>query len=229
MSCRNLSILLAVAAVSAVNGPLQAQSSRHGFFPHIRPTMTPPTTTNTTPMNGHTTLTQTQRQQLWLLHMMRMHTPSMFPMMTPMTMYGPYSSMGYGMGYGSGYGTPSSPPANNPAPMLANAIAPAAPVPMLAGITDGQGRIAWPLGLQILRPALETKDLRQRMEDLLRGAAQYSSQGTRMPAKSLDDAGTTMKQLQQQLRDQREDMAEATYRDAAAFLRRMDDALQAMR
>src|SRR5262249_49943743 len=134
----------------------------------------------------------------------------------PMTM----SSMG-GMSYPYSY--PTSYPMQQPnvqAPV--NNAAPAAVPPLLAGLVDAQGHVAWPLGLQILRPALETRDLRQRIENTLVSGA------GRTPQATVTEAGQAVVRLRQALREQRLDMAEATQRDAAAFLDRLEAALQAI-
>ena len=121
---------------------------------------------------------------------------------------------------------PSAPPANVPMPAAVKNEAPA--LPLLAGITDAQGHVAWPLGLQILRPALETKELRQQIESSLVGAAQQAASGGRAAEPMVAGTRQAVARLRQALRDQRVEMAEATYRDAAAFLDRIHDAIQAI-
>ena len=88
--------------------------------------------------------------------------------------------------------------------------------------------VAWPLGLQILRPALETKELRQQIESSLVGAAQQAASGGRAAEPMVAGTRQAVARLRQALRDQRVEMAEATYRDAAAFLDRIRDAIQAI-
>lgn len=223
---RTYKSLLAVAVilgVIAVAGLASAGPQRHfPFFPHMRPM--PPTTppgTTPPPTTNPPTLTDQQKMQLRLLHQQRL-----FMMMTlarmqstpnyPMTM----TSMGGMSSYPYPIPYPMSQP-NVQAPV--NNAAPVAVPPLLAGLVDAQGHVAWPLGLQILRPALETKDLRQRIEGTL-----LSSTGGRTPQATVTEAGQAVVGLRQALRNQRLDMAEATQRDAAAFLDRLEAALQAM-
>jgi ElaB/YqjD/DUF883 family membrane-anchored ribosome-binding protein len=219
---RTYKSLLGVAAilgVIAVAGLASAGPQRHfPFFPHPRPmppTTNPPTTNppGTTPMNP-TNQQLAHRQRLFMLMMLaRMQTQPTYPtMMTSMgSMSYPYP-MPYPMQQ-----------ANAPAPV--NNAAPVAVPPLLAGIVDAQGHVAWPLGLQILRPALETKALRQRVESLLTSGAAATG---REAAPTVAEAGQAVMRLRQALREQRTDMAEATHRDASAFLDRIEAALQAM-
>lgn len=89
----------------------------------------------------------------------------------------------------------------------------------LAGLVDERGQIAWPLGLQILPPALESKALRQRIEGLVRVAAQQTAKGA--PIAVGNELSQAIAQLSVSLEKHRADMPERTGRDAAAFLVRL--------
>ena len=222
---RTYKSLLAVAAllgVIAVAGFASAGPQRHfPFFPHMRP-MPPATPPGTTPppTTNPPTLTDQQKMQLRLMHQQRLFMMMMLARMQSTPSYP--TTMG-SMGGSYSYPYPTSYPMQQPnvqAPV--NNVAPAAVPPLLAGLVDAQGHVAWPLGLQILRPALETKDLRHRIENTLVGGA------GRTPQATVTEAGQAVVRLRQALREQRLDMAEATQRDAAAFLDRLETALQAM-
>ena len=121
-------------------------------------------------------------------------------------------------GYSNSYGN------TNARPQALNQSAPNADAGgngLLAGMVDAQGQIAWPLGLQILRPAPETKALRERIDGLLRVAAQQAAQG-RAPAAATNELHDAIGKLRDALAKQRDDMPERTGQDAAAFLRRLE-------
>src|SRR5439155_7902186 len=168
------SSLVAVAVLAlAAAVPTASPSQRFGFFPHPKPTPpTPnPTQPGTTPMNpNNPQLMQHHQQQRLFFLMMLARMQSQQPTY-PVTISN-MSSMPYP--YPMPYPTP---PANVPMPAAVKNEAPA--LPLLAGITDAQGHVAWPLGLQILRPALETKELRQQIESSLVSAAQQAASGGR--------------------------------------------------
>jgi hypothetical protein len=87
---------------------------------------------------------------------------------TPTYTYPPGTFMGYGNTYvpvGSGYvpprpGNPYIPQgsAANPAPARKG-------VDRLAGLTNAEGKLAWPLGLTVLPPAAETDPLRNKISN----------------------------------------------------------------
>lgn len=233
MTLRCLAIL---GSASVVVGGAAAQPRHNPFLPgmHPRPPVTPVTTTTppgtTTP--GTTTqnprfpgiifLHQLHRQQL-LTQMMIAQDQALLmqialnqrnPYVMPMFIPYPYPT---------------------PAPMANNVNLGAAVNPkqnpgngLLAGIVDAQGNVAWPLGLQILTPALETKEMRKQLESALQGAASQAAQG-RVQANVVDEASKVVAKLRQSLRDQRVGMAEATVRDAETFLNRVEEVLKGMR
>jgi hypothetical protein len=228
---------LALTGMLCLAADASAQMRHSPFFPGFRPrppvpTTTPPgtTTPGTTPQNprfpGIIFLNQLHRQQLLTQMMiaqdqalmMQMSMNSRNPYSSPMVIAYPYPS----------YSTPA-PMANNAnLPAAVNNANAAGGLGLLAGIVDGQGQVAWPLGLQILSPPLETKEMRKQLESALQGAASQAGQG-RVQASVVDDASKVVTRLRQLLRQQREGMAEATVRDAEAFLSRMDEALKGMR
>jgi len=104
---------------------------------------------------------------------------------------------------------------------------PAAEVALLAGIVDAEGKVAWPLGLQIARPALETKTLRERIDGLVRVAAKQAAYG-QVQRGILGEAKQLLAELRKKFEESRQDMPERTARDADAFLTRLNTSLQAM-
>ncbi|MCI0681600.1 MAG: hypothetical protein L0Y71_05820 [Gemmataceae bacterium] len=136
----------------------------------------------------------------------------------------PYQSIAPGYAI-QPYPYPVPMPQPAPAPQ---AQAPAPEMAVLAGLVDADGKVAWPLGLQIARPALETKMLRERIEGLVRVAAKQATDGR--PQRGLvDEAAQHLADLRKAFQESRADMPERTARDAEAFLTRLDTALQAMR
>src|SRR5688500_8965773 len=104
---------------------------------------------------------------------------------------------------------------------------PAAEVALLAGLVDAAGKVAWPLGLQIARPALETKTLRERIDGLVRVAAKQAAYG-QVQRGILDEAKQLLADLRKAFDNSRRDMPERTAQDADAFLTRLNTSLQAM-
>jgi hypothetical protein len=98
---------------------------------------------------------------------------------------------------------------------------------LLAGIVDAEGKVAWPLGLQIARPALETKTLRERIDGLVRVAAKQAAYGQVQPG-IIDEAKQLLAELRTKFNDSRQDMPERTARDAGEFLTRLNTSLQSM-
>ena len=218
----SLPVLVGVVGVSMINEglPSHAQAQRLA---------TRPCPTTTAGSNRTANLTDQQRQNLIQMHRQRLIMLMMLQRMQLAPGFPPPLMPVAGIPGFEPYPilVPQAPVANIRLP--ANLPAPAvAPPAFLMGIVDPQGQLTWPLGLQIVRPALETKDLRQRIEGLLNGAAQQAGTG-RASKQMLDDAGQAIAQLKRLLRQQREDMPEATYGDAVSFLQRLESAVQAMR
>ena len=225
-----MAFLIAPAAALFVLGETQAQPRHNPFFPGFRPN--PPTTTSGTPTTTTTTTMQNPRipgifflqqlhQQQLLTQMMLMQDQALQLQMA-LSPRNPYA-----MPTPVPYPYPMPVPAANNNVNLPAAINNANVVPgFLTGIVDARGQLVWPLGIQILSPPLETKELRQRLEGLLQAAA---TQGTRVQAGTIDDASKVVAELRRILRRQREGVPEATVRDAEAFLTRLDEALKAMR
>ena len=80
---------------------------------------------------------------------------------------------------------------------------------MLAGIVDAEGKVAWPLGLQIARPALETKTFRERIDGLVRVAAKQAAYG-QVQRGILDEAKLLLADLRKAFEGSRQDMPERT-------------------
>lgn len=226
--------LLALSGILCLGADAPAQTRHNPLMPGFRPrppvpTTTPPgtTTPGTTTTNprfpGIVFLHQLHRQQL-LTQMMIAQDQMLQISMNSRNPYSMQMSIPYP------YPTPA-PMANNNNANLPAAINNANPAPgngLLTGIVDAQGQVAWPLGLQILSPPLETKEMRKQLEGALQGAASQAGQG-RTQANVIDDAAKIVTQLRQALRRQQVGMAEATVRDAEAFLTRLDEALKGMR
>lgn len=126
------------------------------------------------------------------------------------------------------YSSSYSAPYPSPTPMAPMAKEQRGPeVALLAGIVDAEGKIAWPLGLQIARPALETKTLRERIDGLVRVAAKQAAYG-QVQRGILDEAKQLVAELRKNFDDSRQDMPERTARDAEEFLARLNTSLQSM-
>ena len=104
---------------------------------------------------------------------------------------------------------------------------PAAEPTLLAGMVDAEGKVAWPLGLQIVRPALETKTIRERIDGLVRVAARQAASGQH-PRGVLDETKQLVGELRKAFDASRQDMPERTAQDADAFLTRLSTSLQSM-
>ncbi len=157
-------------------------------------------------------------QQQALLAQARM--AQMYGNSSYMNPYSSYSQTPYSNPYGANY-SPMS--VNN-----TNVSSGSSGAGLLTGIVNARGQVDWPLGLQILPPAAETKELRQRAEGLFLAAVQQAGHGRAQP-QAVDEASQALSRLRERLRRQRDEMAEGTYNTAVAFLRRLESTLKALR
>lgn len=141
----------------------------------------------------------------------------------------PYSYGNYGSGdssqpYTSSSYSPSKAYTNTPAytPKAAPAKQPSSLTAF--GIPNEDGKILWPLAFRLLAPE-QKQEVLEKLEAQLQIATTQAVADKANP-RLLKDAQQNVDNLQQWLR--RTDLAEGTYQEAAAFLRKLDKALQAM-
>jgi len=101
------------------------------------------------------------------------------------------------------------------APMLLSAI----------GLTDETGVVRWPLAFRLLPP--EKEYLRRQVETVFQLALAQSVGGRSSPVLT-NEARQAVGSLRQWLTEREDGLAEATRREARAFLRKLDDALRSL-
>ena len=167
----------------------------------------------------------------------------------------PYSSGSYGGGYGYsspysygsyGYSDPyssgsyASSPASSSAsyagataagstPAYAPKEAPAKKANNLAafGIPSEDGKVLWPLALRLMAPE-QKRTLLDDLDSLLQAATTQAAAGNKANPVIVKEALRSVDTLQQWLRKNRDTMAEGTYNEGTAFLRKLDRTLDAM-
>jgi hypothetical protein len=150
--------------------------------------------------------------------------------------YPPYNA--YGQGYGSNYGSGANvyasnqvggAAANNNIPAF-NPQADQAKQPTALGafgVPSDNGNVKWPLAFRLMSPD-QRREMLEPMESQLRVAATQAASGKANP-KIADEARVSVAKLRQWLRGRRPDLAEGTFMEADRFLRRIDDALDAIK
>jgi hypothetical protein len=143
---------------------------------------------------------------------------SSYPMYPP-----PY----YGSPYSGNYSTTSANDSLKQAYAVAASPTPAPPDPTrtalaASGIPMEDGHIQWPLAFRTLPP-----DKKRELTDRLEAQLVQVTNGAN--AVAVDGAKKTVARLSAWLREHQADMADATYRDGARFLRAIDDGLAALK
>jgi hypothetical protein len=124
-------------------------------------------------------------------------------------------------------GVPPAPPAGAPAagtgqaPGLLDTL----------GLPQEGGRLSWPLGLRILAPGPDTQALRQQIDALLQMAAAQQAAGGKVSPSTLQELNAAADRLQALLARaaDRRVLPEAVQSEADQFLRKLRDAVKAMR
>jgi hypothetical protein len=146
-----------------------------------------------------------------------------------MSGYGGYGG-GYG-GYGGGYGgggygggggggAPASPTV-----VLVTTPAPQGQEPInyfdALGLPNRDGHLDWPLGLRVLPPGPQTREIRQHIEELLQQGAQGNAQAA-------EETGKALGKLRQYLAAAADNgkLAPNTIDEARQFLGRLDDVVK---
>jgi hypothetical protein len=146
---------------------------------------------------------------------------------------GGYSS-GSGGGSGSGGSGSASPQANpytDAAPFdSATGLQPSSTTLDVLGLPTVGGRLSWPLGLRVVAPAAKAQVLRRQIDAVLTLAAAPSA-GGQLSSGAVELATSAAEQLRTLLRQKQGSavMAERTYRDATAFLDRLQVSLLALK
>jgi len=97
----------------------------------------------------------------------------------------------------------------------------------MAFLKDG-GRLNWPLGVRILGPGEETRELRSQINTLLPDAVAQAANGKVDPG-LLQELSRDVNRLQRLLVARANDMPEDTYIDARRFLNNLDDSVRLLR
>jgi hypothetical protein len=93
-----------------------------------------------------------------------------------------------------------------------------------AGVPNHQGRLVWPLGLRILPPAPQTRELRDQLDAQLKMLMAMSLSG-QDDSHTVRAARQAVDKLYGLLKDQRYVLATATYEDASHFIKNLQKAL----
>jgi hypothetical protein len=97
------------------------------------------------------------------------------------------------------------------------------------GVPNSGGHLSWPLGLRILPPAEETRDLRQQLDGLVQLLAVQAA-GGQVNANALQEATRLVDRLHTLLRDRRDALrSSVTYDEAESFLNRLESTLKALK
>lgn len=166
-----------------------------------------------------------------------------YPAVTTPYTYNPYAN--YSAPYASGTYSASAYDMSNPyasamafgntAP-VSNGNAPSAPIapqikqapsPMAAfGIPNENGEVKWPQAFRLLLPEKQ-RDTVQKIDAQLQFASTQAIVGKANPL-LLKETAKEIGQLRQWLRERQLNLADGTYREATAFLGKLDEALEAM-
>ena len=96
------------------------------------------------------------------------------------------------------------------------------------GVPTENGRLSWPLGLQILRPESETQELRQQVNALIQVAASAALNGHR-DQRTVDDIKEALAKLRSLLRINGKDRYyPSTYRESERFLTQLEKGLKVL-
>jgi hypothetical protein len=148
---------------------------------------------------------------------------------------GGYGSGGSGYGSGSGYAMPANPYDYQASSYVSSGYdAPeygggSGVVLKALGMPVEQGQLAWPIGLQALRPDGEVKSLRDQIDGLLQLAA-FDRMNGRDEGPAVDQTKKAVARLRVLLRTNGKDRFYATtYQDAARFLDQLERGLKVLR
>jgi hypothetical protein len=154
-----------------------------------------------------------------------------YPSMSGMGSYGSSPSMS-SYGGGGGYGQMTSMPAAssayeaNPATTgLGNKTAEVSRILTAAGLSNEGGELSWPLGLQVLFPATENKQLLSQLNAGLQIAALQKSDGS-VDNQALDTTSHAAARLREMLSQREPYLQSRTYREADRFLSNIEAALK---
>jgi hypothetical protein len=148
----------------------------------------------------------------------------------------PYGMRSSGNAYGGSPGSGSYGGGNQGASGYANPYQPDAPMAATTrtatvlesfGVATEGGEPAWPLGLRILAPAAEARVLRHQVNALLVLMSTARADGSANP-EAAQEANHALARLRVLLADQQAGMAEATYDQAAHFLKKLQRAFKAL-
>jgi hypothetical protein len=139
--------------------------------------------------------------------------------------YGGYGGYGGSGGYGGGYGGGASMTASDSIPVVMSTM-PTEQGPNVfdaLGLPSRNGHIDWPLGLRVLSPGPESRELRRQIEGQLQAAASGGSS-----PQLIAETGRTVGKLRGLLADldARDRLAPNTAAEATAFLKHLDDVLK---
>jgi len=147
---------------------------------------------------------------------------------------GGYVAPAYGAGYGNGgYYSPVNNGAQQAQPTAIpayNGTATQGRQPSVLGafgVPSEDNMVNWPLAFRLMSPE-QRRTFLEPLEGNLQAAATQAAAGTANPS-ILRQARLSVDDLRDWLRSRRTEMAEGTYRDGEAFLRKLDTALQSMR
>ncbi|HEV8060488.1 MAG TPA: hypothetical protein VGP68_11470 [Gemmataceae bacterium] len=94
-----------------------------------------------------------------------------------------------------------------------------------AGLPNDQGRLNWPIGLQVLFPVSEYGESFLQLEARLETAALAKANGS-VDSKVLDEANQDVGKMRSKLRQRKSSMMAPTYAEADRFLQNLDGALK---
>jgi hypothetical protein len=156
--------------------------------------------------------------------------PNVYGRMASMTSAG-YASPSYSSGYGNGYQNGNAVPASGTSTLYSQQGAEAIGLStMLAaiGVPNDRGRVAWPVGLQVLSPTAENNELLQQIEGLVNVAASQHLSGQVSP-RIVDETTRALGKLRGMLRNRKERMFSANYKEASSFIDKLDSDLKALK
>jgi hypothetical protein len=145
-----------------------------------------------------------------------------------------YANPSYSSGYGNGYqnyaGGADAVTASGTATLYSQQASEATGLTtMLAaiGVPNDRGRVNWPVGLQVLTPTRENSELLQQIEGLVQVAASQHLTGQVNP-RIVEETTRALGKLRSMLRNRKERMFSANYKEANRFLDKLDSNLRAL-
>lgn len=134
---------------------------------------------------------------------------------------------GYGSGYvplTSGYAYPPPSSAYIPQQGEPNQTPAHKGLERLAGLTQADGSLAWPLGLRVLPPAAETDQLRRKISTEVLGTVDRAEDG-KVPRSSVQQANRDIDRLEALLNERAGDvpLTDQALSDARRFLRNLKE------